>query len=249
MSRICEGRVCIVTGAGRGIGRAIARKFLAEGARVVACDLVFPEEMRDLAKLGPLKTLTGDVSDAAFCQHLIIAATAEWGELDVLMNNAGIAVFEPFLEHSLEAWQHIQKINLEATFMLAQKAARRMVAQNKGGAIINMASTNGHRGEAGLAAYNASKSGVVSLTQTMAVELGAHNIRVNCVAPGHIETALAREGGADEKHINEYLRKIPLGRAGKPDEVANLCAFLASDEAAFISGTSVIIDGGQTAGQ
>lgn len=239
---------CIVTGAGRGIGRAIARKFLEEGAHVVACDLVFPDEMRELAELGPLKMLMGDVSDAAFCQSLI-AATGAWGELDVLMNNAGIAVFEPFLEHSLEAWQRTQKVNLEATFTLAQKAARLLVAQGKGGAIINMASTNGHRGEAGLAAYNASKSGVVSLTQTMAVELGAHNIRVNCVAPGHIETTLAREGGADEKHINEYLRKIPLGRAGQPDEVASLCAFLASDEAAFISGTSVVIDGGQTAGQ
>jgi 3-oxoacyl-[acyl-carrier protein] reductase len=110
-----------------------------------------------------------------------------------------------------------------------------------------MASSNGHMGEKGLAAYNASKAGVILLTKTMAIELAQHNIRVNCVSPGFILTDLVREGGADEAFISQYTKKIPLGRSGRPEEVANLFAFLASDEASFITGESVIIDGGQLA--
>jgi len=245
-----EGKTAIITGAGRGIGKAIAQKFLQEGARVLICDIV-PERIsaaaRDLRRSGEVHPVVGDVTVPAFCATLVRRAQDLFGELHVLVNNAGIAVFEPFLDHSETTWDRTMAVNLKSVFLLSQQAARVMVAQGKGGAIVNMASSNGHVGEKELAAYNASKAGVVLLTKTIAIELAVHNIRVNCVSPGFIQTDLVQDAGVDETFMQAYLNKIPLGRYGKPEEVANVVAFLASDEASFITGESVIIDGGQLA--
>lgn len=243
-----DGKNAIITGAGRGIGKAIARKFLDEGARICICDRVQERldiAVADLQSYGEVVALAGDVTGDDFPQRLVDMARSRLGDLHVLVNNAGVGVFQPFLEHTLEAWDWVMNVNLRAVFTIGQAAARAMLEQGSGGAIVNMASTNGLMGEKGLAAYNASKAGVILLTKTMAIELAAHNIRVNCVSPGFILTSLVYEGGADESFIREYIKKIPLGRYGRPEEVANVFAFLASDEASFITGESVVIDGGQ----
>ncbi len=246
--RRLEGKSAIVTGAGRGIGTAIARKFLQEGARLLICDIAADRlegAARDLRTLGEVRALAGDVTDPDFDALLVRRARELFGGLDVLVNNAGIVAFEPFLDHAESTWDRTLAVNLKSVFLLGQAAARAMVEQGKGGAIVNMASSNGHVGERGLAAYNASKAGVVLLTKTMAIELAPHNIRVNCVSPGFILTDLVREAGMDEESIREYVAKIPLGRHGRPEEVANVFAFLASDEASFMAGESVVVDGGQ----
>ena len=243
-----EGKSAIITGAGRGIGKAIAHKFLLEGARLLICDIV-PERIEtaahELHPYGDVYPIAGDVSDAAFCEALVHQASNLLGGLDVLVNNAGIAIFASFLDHSEAAWDRTMAVNLKSMFLLGQRVARVMIAEGKGGAIVNMASTNGLMGERDLVAYNASKAGVVLLTKTMAIELAPHNIRVNCVAPGLIRTDLAPESGIDHSFLQAYLQKVPLRRQGLPLEVANVFAFLASDEASFITGDAVVIDGGQ----
>jgi 3-oxoacyl-[acyl-carrier protein] reductase len=248
--RRLEGKTAIITGAGRGIGKAIAQKFLLEGARVLICDLV-PERLEptatELSALGEVQFLTGDVSQSNFCDALVAKAIADFSEINILVNNAGIAVFAPFLEHTEAAWDQTLNVNLKSMFLLSQRVARQMVTRGVGGAIVNMASTNGLLGERALVAYNSSKGGVILLTKTLAIELAEHNIRVNAVAPGLIRTTLAQEGGSGEGFFDDSLHKIPLRRLGLPEEVANLFAFLASDEASFITGETVVIDGGQLA--
>lgn len=243
-------KVAIVTGAARGIGKAIADKFVREGARVMITD-VRKEQLdataSELRASGTVEALVADVTVADDARRIVDETVQRFGRIDVLVNNAGIASFEPFLEHTEQSWDQTMSVDLKGVFLVGQAVARQMVNQGDGGSIINMASTNGILGESLLAAYNAAKAGVILLTKTMAIELGPHNIRTNAVCPGFILTELAAESGADESFITEYIKKIPLGRYGKPEDVANLCAFLASDESSFINGAPIIIDGGQLA--
>lgn len=243
-------KVAIVTGAARGIGKAIAHQFLREGAHLVVTDVRrehLDATAQELGELGAILPVTADVTVPKDAERVVRETVNRYGRVDVLVNNAGVAAFEPFLEHTEASWDRTLSVDLKGVFLMGQAVARQMVEQGTPGSIVNMASTNGILGERLLAAYNSAKAGVILLTKTMAIELGEHNIRANAVCPGFILTDLAAESGADESFIREYIKKIPLGRYGRPEDVAQLCAFLASDESSFITGTPIIIDGGQLA--
>ncbi|MER6950201.1 SDR family oxidoreductase [Nonomuraea sp. NPDC000554] len=247
------GKRVLISGGSSGIGAATARRFLQEGARVVLGGLDQAEVDRTVAELSPLgqvSGLAGDVSSEADVHRLVEAAVATLGGVDVLINNAGTAWREPFLQITPGHWDRIISVNLRGMFLMAQAVAQHLVARGSGGVILNMSSTNGLGGEADYAHYNASKGGVLLLTRTMAVELGKHGIRVNALCPGYIQTPLnaAISSGLADGFVSAYERDhIPLGRAGLPEEVAAAYAFLASDDAAFIHGTELVIDGGQLA--
>ena len=244
------GKGVLIVGGTSGIGLATARRFLEEGSRVFVAGIEeaeLKETRQILAGLGAIDGLAGDVSVETDVDAIVRGATASLSRIDVLINNAGVAHKAPFLETATDAWDRTIAVNLRGMFLVARAVGRLMVADGAGGAIVNMASTNALGGEELYAAYNASKGGVLQLTRTMAVELGAAGIRVNCLCPGFIDTPLNR-GLEDEAWIQTYEREhIPLGRRGLAEEVAAAYAFLASDEASFIHGAALVVDGGQTA--
>ncbi|HET7243190.1 MAG TPA: SDR family NAD(P)-dependent oxidoreductase [Streptosporangiaceae bacterium] len=248
-----QGKRVLISGGSSGIGLATARRFLEEGSRVFLTGLDPREVDGALAGLRPSGEVSGsacDVSLEADVARMMAAALRALGGIDVLINNAGAARREEFLAIAAADWDRIIAVNLRGMFLVAQAVSRHMVERG-GGVIINMSSTNGLAGEEDYAHYNASKGGVLLLTKTMAVELGKHGIRVNALCPGYIRTPLneaisaSMGGGAFEA---DYARaRIPLGRAGQPEEVAAAYAFLASGDASFIHGTALVIDGGQLA--
>ncbi len=233
------GKVALVTGALSGIGQAIARRLAGEGAQVVAADLSAPA--------GPLGSdavaaVRLDVADPHSVAAVLAEIEAVHGRLDVMANSAGIGADVPFLDTPLDLFDRIVAVNLRGTFIVGQAAAR-LMAQGGGGSIVNIASISGMRGNIGRAAYGASKGGVVTLSQVMAVDLAAHGIRVNVLAPGPIETPLT--AAMHDAAIREaWARATPLRRYGTPEEVAVAAAFLCSDEAAFVTGHVLAVDGG-----
>jgi len=243
------GKGVLVSGGSSGIGKAAAARFLEEGGRVFLCGIDPPEVERAVAELSALGEVSGtacDVSVEEDVAAMVVAAEDALGAIDVLINNAGIARKDRFLEVAPSDWDRVIAVNLRGMFLVAQAVARRMVDRGAG-AIVNMASTNALGGEEEFVHYNASKGGVLQLTRTMAVELGRHGVRVNCLCPGFIRTPL-NDAISDASFVEAYEReRIPLGRAGTPEEVAAAYAFLASDDASFIHGEALVIDGGQLA--
>ncbi len=239
----------LITGGTRGIGLAIARRFMEEDARVFMCGIDQPEvdaALAGLAGVGEASGIACDVSREDDAGRLVDAAEAALAGIDIFIGNAGVAWREPFLEVTPEHWDRILEVNLRGMFLVSQGAATRMAARGRG-AIILMASTNSFEAEPGYAHYDASKGAVVMLMRTMAAELGPRGIRVNAVCPGKIRTPLQAEI-EDSAYIERFEReRIPLGRSGTPDEVAAAFAFLASDEASFIHGAAIVVDGGQLA--
>ncbi|WP_160806692.1 glucose 1-dehydrogenase [Virgibacillus salexigens] len=240
----------LVTGAASGIGRGIAEKFLSAGCKVVLLDKdeqKLSAALQDLAELkGASHAVICDISDENEVQSAADVCWKCWDGLDILINNAGWAAREPFLEISLANWDKILEINLRGTFLLSQWISKEMAAQQIPGSIVNISSKNGLAGSSKLAHYNASKAGINLLTQSMAVELAAYNIRVNAVAPGFIDTPLDQALKQKEEQLN-LTDKTPLNRLGTIEEVANGVFFLASDQASYITGSILPIDGGHLA--
>ncbi len=244
-----SGKGVLITGGSRGIGLATTRRFLEEGARVFICGLEEDEvnnTLRELATLGTIHGIACDISVESQVERLVNEAEAALGGIDVLLDNAGIAWEEPFLDMTTANWERLLSVNLTGMFMVAREVARKMVERGKGGSIVLMSSKNGLAGEVKYAHYNASKGGIILLMKTMALELGKYGIRVNALCPGYILTPLAESIDSPE-FIAAYVNYIPLGRVGRPEEIAAAYAFLASDEASFMHGTELLIDGGQLA--
>jgi NAD(P)-dependent dehydrogenase (short-subunit alcohol dehydrogenase family) len=244
-----QGRVTAITGGALGIGRATARLFAAEGATVAVGDIDAggaEAVAREIAAGGGRAFAVGvDVGDASQVQAFVDRVVAEGGRLDVMFANAGIAHSAPFLEHPEAQWHRVLRVNLTGVFLCCQIAARQMVRQG-GGRLIATASINGFRGVENLVGYNVAKAGVIELTKTMAVELARHSITVNAIAPAQIDTRLTRT--LPEEARQRRVARIPMGRFGDVDEVARAALFLASDDAGFITGHTLAVDGGYLAG-
>lgn len=236
-------RVAVVTGGARGIGLAIARWFLARGQRVALLDIDGETLDRAVAQLGEPGRVLGlhcDVSDPAQVDAAARSVMQRFGRVDALVNNAGVAVFKPVLETSFEEWRHVMATNLDGPYLCTHAFAPRM---GQGGAIVNIASISGLRASTLRVAYGTSKAALLHLTKQLAVELGTQGIRVNAVCPGPVETEMAKQVHTPAIRA-DYHDVIPQNRYGTPEEIANAVGFLCSEEASYVNGQFLAVDGG-----
>ena len=244
-----EGKVAIVTGGAQGIGKGIVERYVKENAKVAIFDIdkdmleATEAEMKSMG--GDVITFTVDVLSKEQIFNAVNAVADKWGHIDILVNDAGICPWADFLEIPEEDWDKVMGINLKGYFLMSQAVGRIMSKQKDGGSIIHMSSVNGLAAEAQIAHYNVSKGGVNMLTMSMALELAKYNIRVNAICPGFIDTRLNRSDIENEEWLKEYLKTIPMGRVGKPSDIASAAFFLASDDSAYITGHLLVVDGGQ----
>jgi len=249
-----KNKVAIVTGARRGLGRTHALTLAQAGAKVVVSDISLEDcekVVKEIKKQkGEALAVKSDVSKKQEVEELVRKAVDKWGKIDILINNAGICQFKPFLELTEEEWDRTININLKGYFLCSQAAVKEM-AKQKSGVIVNIASVA--MGQQGIGLpnivhYCASKGGIVAMTEAMALELATYNIRVNAIAPGMIDTPMFDTVKQDPKSIEGLLARVPLHRMGEPQEVSNLVLFLASDESSYMTGSTVVVDGGWLAG-
>jgi 3-oxoacyl-[acyl-carrier protein] reductase len=238
------GKVALITGAGGGLGTAIAQRFASEGASVMCADRAADRAEATAAGIrrsgGSAEAVAADVADPAACIAQVNATVRQFGRIDIAVNNAGIALHKLALDTSLEDWNNVLRINLTGSFLTAQAAAREMLKQG-GGRIIQIGSISGQRGNMGGIAYGASKAAAMHLCKVLAVELSGQGIMVNAIAPGPIETGLSRHGVTRRR---SYLDRIPVGSYGHVAAVASAALYLASDECAWVTGHVLNVDGG-----
>jgi len=248
-----DGRVAVVTAGGSGIGAATARRFGKEGAAVVVADLSGTRAEKVAAEIiaagGKAAHIKMDASDPEAVQAAIRRATDSFGRLDVMFNNAGAAELAAIEDTTLESWNRVVAVTLTSVF-LGIKYSLPIMRKQGGGAIVNTASISGTRGDYGMGSYNAAKAAVINLTRTAAMENAGYKIRVNCVCPGAINTRAPEllAGPRADEFRKAQGAAAPMGRIGEPEEIANTVLFLASDEASFITGEAIIVDGGMTIG-
>jgi len=246
------GKVAVITGGASGIGAAAARLFVAEGARVVIGDLnveagrALADALNAAARQTVAIFLVTDVARLQDVEALVAAAERDFGRLDILFNNAGIGSFGDSVTLGVEQWKHVIEVDLDGVFY-GCKAAIPALRRAGGGAIVNTASISGIGADYGFAAYNAAKAAVINYTRTVALDHAAENIRCNAVCPGWIDTPLTEATSGIEPLARAWREAIPMRRAGNPEEIARVALFLASDEASYVTGTTVVADGGLTA--
>jgi 3-oxoacyl-[acyl-carrier protein] reductase len=243
---LLQGKVAIITGASRGIGKGIAERYIAEGATVAFTYLSSEEKARALeqelgANGGNVKGFKSNAADFEAAQQLVNDVVEEFGTIDIVVNNAGITRDNLLMRMSEEHWDEVMQVNLKSCFNLT-KAVMRPMLKARAGSIINMGSVVGVSGNAGQANYAASKAGIIGFSKSVAQELGSRSIRCNVIAPGFIQTEMT--GALDEKVVEEWVNGIPLKRGGTPEDVANLTVFLGSDMSSYITGQVINCDGG-----
>ncbi len=244
------GKAAIITGAARGIGLATAKRFAAEGAAVMIADVIAEagaEAASALVASGARAAFARcDVGDKAEVDRLVAATVAAFGGVDILVSNAGVTSAGQLADVAEEDFDRVVRINLKGVFLCGQAAARQMIAQGRGGAIVNTASVAAELAMPTEMAYAASKGGVRQLTKAMALSLAPHGIRVNAIGPGSVETEMVQNlWSADPELRRQMLSRTPLGRLGRPEEIASVSLFLASDDASYVTGQTIFVDGGR----
>lgn len=244
--KLLEGKVALVTGAARGIGKAIALKFASEGCNIAFTDLVIDENGKkteeEIAALGvQVKGYASNAADFEACHAVVAEVVKDFGRLDVLVNNAGITKDGLMMRMSEAQWDAVIAVNLKSAFNFVHAVTPVMMRQ-RSGSIINMASVVGVHGNAGQCNYSASKAGMIGLAKSIAQELGPRGVRANAIAPGFIITAMT--DALSDEIKEEWAKKIPLRRGGTPEDVANIATFLASDLSSYVSGQVIQVDGG-----
>jgi len=246
MSDLLKDKIAIVTGAGRGIGRAIADEFITEGSEVIILDKFFPDDFNSWIESkssigGKISSRSLDVTNTKETEAVCAELAKEHGHIDILVNNAGITRDRLIMRMTEEDWDAVLAVNLKGAFNM-MKALSMVMAKQRNGKIINISSVVGLMGNAGQANYSASKAGLIGLSKSVAKELAARGVNVNCVAPGFVETDMTAK--LNDEQRNAMLGVVPMKRSCQPSEIAGVVAFLASDKASYITGQVIAIDGG-----